>query len=578
MSASDKKKLRKEQNAASLTEKQQKELKEVKKLKAYTISFVVVMVLVVAIIAGVTLRPSVAGVINRATNAVTVGSHTLSTTELSFFYSEAINSFVQQFSGYGDYAALYMQMSGLNPSLPLDEQVLDKAAGTTWADYFINSAKESAKWTYTMYDAAMAAGFTLSAEDQKSLDNLEANLEFYAMYAGYSSVSAYLRNVYGDGANLKNYTEYYRLTLIASEYASQYRDGLKFADEDFRAHEKDKMQEYNSYSYTLHKLNTTDYLKFLGLGTVTKDENGKETTTYSAEDKKKAAEAALADAKLLTAEGITDVEKLNAAINALNINNPKKEEKAGETDTEDKKEETKKPLISATENKHILYSKVLSNTNEGVQKWLSDAARKAGDVTYVEISTGEGDKKEVTGYFVVMFNSVNENKYHTADVQHILVKFEGGKKDADGNTIYSQAEKDKAKAEAQAILDGFLKETRQDSEVFGVLAKEKSEDTGTKNNNGLIADINLGSGYVDPFTTWALAEHKVGDTGLIETEYGWHVMFYKATSELTYRDQMINTKLVSDAYTAWEDALLKTVTVTDHNLNGLDTDYVISPQ
>ena len=55
MSASSKKKLRKEQEAAALTEKQLAEQKEAKKLKLYTAAFVIVLValLVVAVVFGV---------------------------------------------------------------------------------------------------------------------------------------------------------------------------------------------------------------------------------------------------------------------------------------------------------------------------------------------------------------------------------------------------------------------------------------------------------------------------------------------------------------------------------------------
>ncbi len=613
MSASDKKKLRKEQNAASLTEKQQKELKEVKKLKAYTVTFVVVMILVVAIIAGVALRAPVAGVIDRATKAVTVGSHTLNTTELSFFYAEAINNYVNQFSSYGDYATLYMQMMGLNPSLPLDQQVYEQETGKTWADYFVDAAKNQAKWAYGMYDAAMAANYALTAEDQKILDSLEATLSYYASYAGYSSVPAYLRSVYGDGATLKNYTEYYRVSMIATNFASKYHDSLKFTDADFRAHEKDKMQEYNSYSYAVYELDSEDYLKFLKLGTITKGEDGKETTTYTDAEKAQALAAALEDAKLLTGESITDVDKLNAAITALLINQPKTEDKTtedettegeategettegettegentegeateGETTEGEATDATKLPLkglATSTKVNDVLYATLLKNLNEDAQKWLSDTTRKAGDVTYVEISTGEGDEKVVTGYNVIMYTGMNENKYHSADVRHILVKFTGGTKNADGETVYSQEEKDAAKVKAQAILDEYLKGEKLTSEAFAALAKAKTEDTGSKESGGLIEDIRLDAGYVEPFTKWALEEHKVGDTALVETEYGWHVMFYEAKSELTYRDQMINSVLINDAYTAWEEALLKNVTVTDLNLKGLDTDFIISGQ
>ena len=54
MSASSKKKLRKENAAAQMTEKQQKELSEAKKLKRMTVTFVALM-LVVAVSAGTIL-------------------------------------------------------------------------------------------------------------------------------------------------------------------------------------------------------------------------------------------------------------------------------------------------------------------------------------------------------------------------------------------------------------------------------------------------------------------------------------------------------------------------------------------
>ena len=95
MSASSKKKLRKEQNAAAMTEKQQKELKEAKKLKSMTLTFAVIMVLVVAIVVGVVVRSPIAGAIDRGTHAATVGTHELTTTDLSYFYIDAVNTYTQ---------------------------------------------------------------------------------------------------------------------------------------------------------------------------------------------------------------------------------------------------------------------------------------------------------------------------------------------------------------------------------------------------------------------------------------------------------------------------------------------------
>lgn len=566
MSASDKKKLRKEQNVAAMTEKQRKEQKEAKALKAYTISFVVVIVLVVAIVLGVALRNPVTGMIDRGTQAITVGNHEISATEFNYYYYDSINSFVSNFSQYGDYATLYMQMmAGLNPSASLSSQTYNKETGETWADYFITAAKNSAKWNYAMYDKAMAEGFTLSEDAQKSLDGLETSLKGYATYKGFSSVGGYLRAVYGAGANLSTYKDYCTITTIADAYASQYYDSLEFTDADYREYEKDKYNEYSSYDFAVYKITSSSYLTFLGLGTEEKDEDGKTTTTYTDDEKKQALEAAKKDAEALTADTVVDLETLNAAINALEINKP-----------EEGKEDEAKP-VEATEYKHTLYSNLTRFINEDAQKWLSNAERKAGDVTFVEITTGTDDEKTVTGYYVILFQGVNENKYPLANVQHILVKFEGGTKDSAGNTTYSDAEKAAAKDKAQTILDAFLNGEKKDSDAFGALAKEKSEDGGSKNSGGLISDISWDSNLVESFTEWALDENrKVGDTGLVESTYGWHIMFYKEDGELTYRDTMLNSALTNEKYTEWEESIVSLLTVTDVNLSKVNRDVVIS--
>ena len=555
MSASDKKKLRKEQNAAAMTERQKKERSEAKKLKAFTFTFIVLMVLIVSIFLGITLRNPVTGLINRATNAVTVGGHTLTTVELNYHYKDFIQNFANQYSDYGTYASTYLMLyTGLDVSKPLDEQIYNKDTGETWADYFTTAAKDSAKWSYAMYDKAISAGHTLTDTEQKSLDMQETNLELYAQYYGYSSAAGYLRSVYGPGATVKSFMEYTRINSIANSYAAKYYDDLEFKDADYREFEKDKLTDYNSYSFSYYHCSVSDFQTFLGGGKTEKDENGKETTTYTDEQKEAARKAAEEAAKGLAIADNATLEKLNAAIKALPINEKKKD-------------------VAATKNKLVLSGSI---NNADFKKWVTDSARKDGDITTIEIKSGEGDKATVTGYYVLLFQGMDENKQPLANVQHILVKFTGGKKDdKTGQVTYSEEEKKSAKLKAEAILDEFLKGEKQDSEAFGKIAKVKSEDTGSKETGGLIEGIYRDSNYVQSFKDWALDNRKVGDTGVIESEYGYHVMFYKEDGELTYRDYMIDIDLTNDRYEKWEEDVLKNVTVTDKNLKGLDRDFVI---
>ena len=195
MSASSKKKLRNEQQTAKMTEKQVAEQKEAKKLTLYTTIFVVVLAVMVvfAIAIGVTRSISNSGVRERNTVALTVGDHEISNAELSYFYMSAINNFN---SNYGNYAA----MMGLDTSKPLDEQVINNDTGLTWADDFLNTAKDNARSVYAMADAAEAAGFTLSEDELAEIDTSISNMKMYATLYGYSSTKDFLKAQYGSGA------------------------------------------------------------------------------------------------------------------------------------------------------------------------------------------------------------------------------------------------------------------------------------------------------------------------------------------------------------------------------------------
>ena len=116
-----------------------------------------------------------------------------------------------------------------------------------------------------------------------------------------------------------------------------------------------------------------------------------------------------------------------------------------------------------------------------------------------------------------------DSKY--VDVRHILIQVEGGTTDENGATTYSDAEWAACEAEAQAILDTFLAGD-QTEDSFAALANEKSEDPGSNTNGGLYENVYMGQ-MVEPFETWCFDESRAyGDTGLVLTSYGCHVMYY----------------------------------------------------
>ena len=545
MSASSKKKLRKAQEAEKMTEKQLTEQKEAKKLKIYTTIFVVVLAVMVvaAVWIGVSTTITGSGIRERNTAALTVGEHELSNAELNYFYIDAVNEF---YSNYGSYASLF----GLDVTLPLNEQVTNEETGATWADDFLTSAKENAKAVYALADEAAKQGYALTEEDLASLDSEISNMELYALYYyGYSDFEDYLKAVYGNGSTEESFREYAELTTLASSYQSYYAASLTYDDAALRAAEEENYNAYSSFSYNSYYLNTS---KFLEGGTT--DEEG--NTTYSDEEKEASVKAAEETAKALAEGEYESVADFDAAIAALSIN----------AETEN---------AASTTYTDTAYASV----NAVVRDWVSDSSRTEGEMTYIPsttTSTAEDGTETTTtnGYYVVYFVGSTDNNFPMSNVRHILVAFEGGTTDENGNTTYSDEEKAAAKTAAEEILAEW-KAGEATEESFAALANEKSDD-GDGTTGGLYENINPASTYVTNFKNWALDEHKAGDTGIVESEYGYHVMYYAGDTEQTYRDYQITNALVSEDTSEWYNALVEAVTVTELNTKYISKDLVLS--
>ncbi|MBQ5580575.1 MAG: peptidylprolyl isomerase, partial [Clostridia bacterium] len=71
---------------------------------------------------------------------------------------------------------------------------------------------------------------------------------------------------------------------------------------------------------------------------------------------------------------------------------------------------------------------------------------------------------------------------------------------------------------------------------------------GSKENGGLYENVTKDSNYVEPFLNWCFADgRKKGDTGIIKTDYGYHVMYLSSKSKdpawkNTVRDALASAK------------------------------------
>ncbi len=543
MSASSKKKLRKELNAAAMTEKQLQEQKEAKKLRLYTGIFAAVIVVMILVVAASRIGSS--GIIPRSTTALTVGGTKVSAAELNHYYIDSVNNFL---GSYGEYVSMF----GLDTTKALDEQFYNEAEEQTWSDYFLETATASVKNMYAVYNAAKAEGFQLSEDGKASVDATVENLKMYATLYGFGSADSYIAAMYGEGCNEKTFRQYAEVQMIAQEYAAAKNESLTYDDAALRAEEAENFNAYSAFSYNYCYLANSAFYQG-----GTEDENGNKT--YSDEEKEAGRAAAEAAANTLAAA--TTAEELDAAIAALELTS---------TTTSTRCDKQQYASVPAA-----------------LLDWVT-GERKAGDITVIpnestthnhaegEECTGDDGTTVVNGYYVVLFDSKDDNLNELVNVRHILVSFEGGTTDeTTGAVTYSDEEKAKAKAAADEILAAF-EAGEKTEEAFAALATEKTTDTGSKDSGGLYENVYPGQ-MVTAFNDWCFdASRKTGDTAIVETEYGYHVMYFVGNSGVTYRDYMIESTLRNEDMTAWETGLVEAAELVVENTKYVKTDLTLS--
>lgn len=131
---------------------------------------------------------------------------------------------------------------------------------------------------------------------------------------------------------------------------------------------------------------------------------------------------------------------------------------------------------------------------------------------------------------------ITKDSGNVHDVRHILVPIEGGTKDDEGKTTYSDAEWAACQAKAQDLLDQWLAGEATE-ETFADFAVKHSTDTGSASKGGLYTDLDKETNFVEEFKNWYLDEsRKPGDYGLVKSTYGYHIMYYSASEAKWFRE------------------------------------------
>lgn len=177
-------------------------------------------------------------------------------------------------------------------------------------------------------------------------------------------------------------------------------------------------------------------------------------------------------------------------------------------------------------------------------------SEKFDSLTFSDEELSEAFDANAAGYAaqgIVKKNNVN--------VRHILIMPAPVtlSVDDEGYEAAVQAAKDEAYTRAQELYESWQK-GEMTEESFANLAMEYTEDPGSASTGGLYTDVYPGQ-MVQTFNDWCFAdEREIGDHGIVETDYGYHVMFFSGRTENCYWKQLADADLRNRAYqTALEE-------------------------
>lgn len=189
---------------------------------------------------------------------------------------------------------------------------------------------------------------------------------------------------------------------------------------------------------------------------------------------------------------------------------------------------------------NYLRSNYAYNATDGFSDWLFSKDTKVGDTKLVERESS----KTLTVY--LCRGAAERDATPVVDVRHILFTEEKYETD------------EAAKAKADEVLKTWT-EGAATAESFGELAKKYTEDSNGE-QGGLYEGVTQGQ-MVETFNDWCFDEtRKPGDTGVVKTDYGYHVMYFVKSYGQWYHTARQTIK--SDNYQATSAKYKETYHVT----------------
>ncbi len=412
-----------------------------------------------------------------------------------YFFQNYYASFMQSNQDYIQYMGLDTEKSLKEQTAPYTD---DDGKSMTWYDYFMKGTEDQVKQTLVLAQAAKDAGFKLSDEDNKEIEETLKNItpENYAPGLTKDDVKACLE-----------------VSLLAANYQAKVEGDIKYTDADLEKYYGENKNDYDVVDYRMYSFSYA-----------TESDTEEEADKMTRDEAKK-----LADELAATGNEQAFIAWLkNYFSGTLKM----------EADKLDSQVET-------TLSQGFAYSE----SYVGID-FLFGEKTKAGDIKVVE-----DEENGLFKVFLLLTPRARDNSA-TKTVRHILIAPED---------MENETQKKDAKAKADKLLADW-KKGEATEESFAALVHDNTDDTGSKETGGLYENFGKGE-MVEAFEKWSYdAARKPGDTAVVETEYGYHIMYFVGNGTSVWK-KAAELNFVNDKYSAQYEEFAKKHAVTAYDKN-----------
>ncbi|MCI5796265.1 MAG: peptidylprolyl isomerase [Ruminococcus sp.] len=461
------------------------------------------------------------GVPQKVLKAAKFGSEKDTVATYNYYYMTLYNYYYNMSNQYDTYygSGMGKMYTGYDTSkTPMDQDYTGDTSSLntdeeikTWADFLKVSALNYMQ-SYTAYaDLARKNGLTLNDDEKAEIDDRIASIKTNAESSDFS-LDRYIQKIYGKGVTEKVLRAALEDSTLASKYAQQKQTEISDAitDDEIMAEYQANPNNYTTLSVSAFKVTA----------------NADVQSDASDEEKAAANTAAMSEAKTAADKYAANVKSADDLLKqAQSYNSSLTSSSVALSDT--------------------TYSSISSSFGSAAADWAVSSDRKVGEVGVIEADDG----------YVVMYITATAHLDDTkaVNVRHILFQFKST--DSSGSTAnLTDEQKSEYYSKAKAVYDQYLENPTEDN--FATLANNNSDDTGSNTNGGLYEDVKPGQ-MVTQFNDWCFdPSRKPGDTGIIETTYGYHIMYFVGTADETVWKANIRSSLASTKFEEFDKELI----------------------